>query len=182
MLGEGAAVVLLEELEACRARGAVPLAELIGYGTTSDAHRVTDEPADARGSIAAMRAAIADAGISQDAVDYVHAHGTATQMNDRTESLAIRQVFGHHARRLPVSSSKSMIGHLVAAAGSVQLVTSILALRNNLVPPTINYQQADPACDLDYVPNQARRAPLETVMSNCFGFGGQNACLIARKM
>jgi 3-oxoacyl-[acyl-carrier-protein] synthase II len=182
MLGEGAGVLLLEELGACRARGAVPLAEVIGYGDTSDAHRVTDEPADAHGSIAAMRAAIADAGIPQDAVDYVHAHGTGTVMNDRTETFAIRQIFGHHAARLPVSSTKSMTGHLIAAAGSVQLVISVLALRNNLLPPTINFAQPDPECSLDCVPNTARHASLEVVASNSFGFGGQNACLIVRKI
>jgi 3-oxoacyl-[acyl-carrier-protein] synthase II len=182
MLGEGAGVVILEELEACLGRGAMPIAELTGYGCTSDAHRVTDEPADAHGSIAAVRAAIDDAGISADAVDYVHAHGTGTTMNDRTETLAIRRVFGHHAERMPVSSTKSMIGHLIAAAGAVQLIVSVLALQNGAVPPTINYVEADPECDLDYVPNTARHAGLETVASNCFGFGGQNTCLIARKI
>jgi 3-oxoacyl-[acyl-carrier-protein] synthase II len=182
MLGEGAGMFILEELEACRARGGVPLAEVAGYGCTSDAHRLTDEPADAHGSIAAIRAAIQDAGISSDAVDYVHAHGTGTNMNDRVETLAIRQTFGHHAERVPVSSTKSMIGHLIAAAGAVQLVVSVLAMRNGIVPPTINYSDPDPDCDLDYVPNTARRAALDSVMSNCFGFGGQNACLIVRNI
>lgn len=182
MLGEGAGMFILEDLETCRARGGVPIAELTGYGCTSDAHRLTDEPEDAHGSIAAMRAAIHDAGISSDAVNYVHAHGTGTMMNDRIETLAIRQTFGHHAQRIPVSSTKSMTGHLIAAAGALQLAISVLALRNGVVPPTINYSQPDPDCDLDCVPNTARRAAIDTVMSNCFGFGGQNACLIVRSM
>jgi 3-oxoacyl-[acyl-carrier-protein] synthase II len=181
MLGEGAGMFVLEELEACRARGGVPIAEVIGYGCTNDAHRVTDEPADARGSIAAMRAALSDAGIPADAVEYVHAHGTGTMMNDRIETLAIRQTLGHHASRIPVSSTKSMTGHLIAAAGAVQLVISVLAMQNGVVPPTINYSEPDPECDLDYVPNTARPATFNIVMSNCFGFGGQNACLITRK-
>jgi len=180
MLGEGAAVFILEELECARARGARPLAELAGYCTTSDAHRLTDEPADARGSVAAMRGALADAGVPADAVDYVHAHGTGTEMNDRVETFAIRQVFGHHASHLPVSSSKSMTGHLIASAGAVQLAASILALRAGLIPPTINYRDPDPACDLDCVPNQTRAASLQTVLCNTFGFGGQNACLLVR--
>jgi 3-oxoacyl-[acyl-carrier-protein] synthase II len=182
LLGEGAAVLLLEELEMCLARGGVPLAEIIGYGATSDAYRVTDEPEDARGCIAAMRAALADSGIPQDAVDYIHAHGTGTPMNDRTETLAIRRVFGHHADRVPVSSTKSMLGHLIAAAGAVQLVTTVLALRDGLLPPTINYAEPDPECDLDCVPNHARAAALEIAVTNCFGFGGQNACIIVRRM
>lgn len=182
MLGEGAGMVILETLDSCRARGVTPIAELIGYGCTSDAHRVTDEPADAHGSIAAVRAAIDDAGISVDGVDYVHAHGTGTIMNDRTETLAIRQVFGHHTQRMPVSSTKSMIGHLIAAAGAIQILISVLAIKNGVVPPTINYGEFDPECDLDCVPNTARRARLETVASNCFGFGGQNTCVIARNI
>ena len=182
LLGEGAAVLVLEALETCLARGGVPLAEIVGYGATSDAHRVTDEPEDARGSIAAIRAALSDAGIPADAVDYVHAHGTGTPMNDRTETLAIRRVFGHHADRLPVSSTKSMMGHLIAAAGAVQLVATILALRDGLLPPTSNYEQPDPECDLDCVPNHARAANIEIALANCFGFGGQNACLLARRM
>ncbi|HEU4930175.1 MAG TPA: beta-ketoacyl-[acyl-carrier-protein] synthase II, partial [Candidatus Krumholzibacteria bacterium] len=145
---------------------------------TSEAYRLTDEPPDARGTIAAMQQALRDARIPADAVDYLNVHGTGTAMNDRTETYAIRRAFGHHADRMPVSSTKSMIGHLVAAAGAAELAACVLAIGRSTIPPTINYEVADPECDLDCVPNHARDARLRIVASNSFGFGGQNACLI----
>jgi 3-oxoacyl-[acyl-carrier-protein] synthase II len=178
MLGEGGAIFVLEEKNACERRGATPLAEIIGYGTTCDAYRLTDEPPDARGSIEAMQLALKDSGLDSKAVNYINAHGTGTQMNDRTETFAIKTVFGGTVP--PVSSTKSMIGHLVAAAGVVEATACLSALERQALPPTINYAESDPQCDLDYVPNDAREASLEVVMSNSFGFGGQNSCLIFR--
>jgi 3-oxoacyl-[acyl-carrier-protein] synthase II len=181
MLGEGGAILLLEELGACKARGGEPLAELLGYGTTCDAFRLTDEPPDARGSVAAMRLALTDASLNGSAVDYVNAHGTGTRMNDKTETLAVKQVFSGSPVP-PVSSTKSMIGHLVAAAGAAEAAACLDALERQAMPPTINYQEPDPECDLDYVPNEARVGKLQVVMSNSFGFGGQNACLVFGKL
>lgn len=180
MLGEGAVVVILEEEQHCRRRGAQPYAEVIGYANTSDAYRLTDEPPDARGSIQAMTAAIEDAALDPSSITYVNAHGTGTKMNDRTETYAIRTVLGENAYGVPVSSTKSMIGHLVAAAGAIEFITCVLALKYQTVPPTINYEEPDDACDLDYVPNEAREMPLNVILSNSFGFGGQNACLLIR--
>lgn len=177
MLGEGGAILLLEEYEACRKRGGDPIAELIGYGTTCDAYRLTDEPPDARGSIDAMRLAISDTGLTARDVDYVNAHGTGTRMNDKTETFAIKQVFADSPVP-PVSSTKSLIGHLVAAAGAAEATACLVALERQAIPPTINYEEPDPDCDLDYVPNEARDAKLKVVMSNSFGFGGQNSCLL----
>ncbi len=181
MLGEGAAVFLLEELDHCRRRGAEPYAEVLGYASTCDAFRITDEPPDAHGSIAAMTGALEVAGIRPEEVDYINAHGTGTPLNDRMETLAIKAVFGEASSRIPISSTKSMIGHLVAAAGAVELAACVLALEHQVIPPTINYREPDPACDLNYVPNTAQRAALNVVLSNSFGFGGQNACLVIRK-
>ncbi|MEE9598099.1 MAG: beta-ketoacyl-[acyl-carrier-protein] synthase family protein, partial [Acidiferrobacterales bacterium] len=180
MLGEGAAVVILEEEQHCRRRGAQPYAEVIGYASTSDAYRLTDEPPDAWGSIQAMTAAIEDAAIDPSLITYINAHGTGTKMNDRTETHAIRTVLGENAYGVPVSSTKSMIGHLVAAGGGIEFVTCVLALKYQTVPPTINYEEPDDACDLDYVPNEAREMPQNVILSNSFGFGGQNACLLIR--
>ncbi|UCG72476.1 MAG: beta-ketoacyl-[acyl-carrier-protein] synthase family protein [Chromatiales bacterium] len=180
MLGEGGAVFVLEDYDNCKKRGAVPYAEIIGYANTCDAFRLTDEPAEAWGSIEAMRLALADAGIDASELDYINAHGTGTKLNDRTETFAIKSVM-QQAPVPPISSTKSMIGHLVAAAGAVEAVASVQALEKQVIPPTINYQHPDPDCDLDYVPNEAREAQLRTVMSNSFGFGGQNASLIFRK-
>jgi len=178
MIGEGAAVVILEELEHCRRRGGTPYAEVLGYCATNDAFRLTDEPPEAWGSIAAMRGALNDAGVEAGQVDYINAHGTGTRMNDSTETHAIKMVLGKDAYRTPISSSKSMVGHLVAGAGAIEFAACVLAVRNQKVPPTINYRHPDSACDLDYCANVARDAHLNVVMSNSFGFGGQNACLV----
>jgi 3-oxoacyl-[acyl-carrier-protein] synthase II len=182
MIGEGAAVFILESLESCRKRGAVPYSEIIGYAASSDAFRITDEPPEAWGSIEAMKMALSDAGIEAQQIDYINAHGTGTRMNDKNETFAIKSVFGKKAYIIPISSTKSMIGHLVAAAGAVEFAACILALKHNLAPPTINYQYPDPECDLDYIPNCAREIKLDTILSNSFGFGGQNACLILKRM
>lgn len=181
VLGEGAAFLVLETAEHARRRGASVLAELAGYGSACDAWRVTDEAPDGRGAVAAMRRALADAGLRPEDVDYVNAHGTATPMNDRVETRAIRAVFGAHAERLRVSSTKSMIGHTISAAGAIELATTVLALRDQVAPPTINYRTPDPECDLDYVPNRPVAARLRAALSNSFGFGGHNDCLVVRE-
>jgi len=180
VLGEGAGILILEEYENARRRGARMLAEVIGYGSTADAFRVTDIHETGRGAIAAMRAALEDAGLQPRDIDYINAHGTGTEENDKLETLAIRTVFGARARQIPISSVKSMLGHLIAGAGAVELITCVLAIRDGMIPPTINYQYPDPNCDLDYVPNQARRAAVRTALSNSFGFGGQNDTLVVR--
>ena len=181
ILGEGSGIVILEELEHARARGAQIYAEVIGYGSTGDAFRITDTHPEGRGAIAAMKGALADAGVAPRDIDYISAHGTSTTVNDKVESLAIREVFGGEDCNVPVSSIKSMLGHLIAAAGAVEAITCLLAMRDSMLPPTINYENPDPDCDLDYVPNEARPCPAGTVMSNSFGFGGQNICLVLRK-
>lgn len=180
VLGEGSGILILEEYETAKRRGARMYAEILGYGSTADAFRVTDIHEDARGSSAAMRAALADANVSARDIHYVSAHGTGTEENDKLESLAIRKVFGDIAKNVPVSSIKSMMGHLVAAAGAVELITCVLAIRDQVLPPTSNYENPDPNCDLDYVPNYARKARVVTALSNSFGFGGQNDTLVVR--
>jgi len=180
VLGEGAGILILEEYESARRRGARMLAEIIGYGSTADAFRVTDMHEEGRGAIAAMRGALDDAGVRPEEIDYISAHGTGTEENDKVETLAIRRVFGEYAKKVPVSSVKSMLGHLIAGAGAVELITCVLAIRDGMIPPTINYREPDPNCDLDYVPNQARKARVRTCLSNSFGFGGQNDTLIVR--
>jgi len=180
VMGEGAGFLVLEEAEHARARGARPLAELAGWGSTCDAYRITDEAPDGQGAVRAMRAALADARIQTTDVGYVNAHGTSTPMNDRVETAALRQVFGSHADRLLVSSTKSMIGHTISAAGAIELITTVLALRDQVAPPTINYQVPDPDCTLNYVPNTPVAAPIRAAISNSFGFGGHNDCLLVR--
>jgi 3-oxoacyl-[acyl-carrier-protein] synthase II len=178
VLGEGAGMLILEELEHARKRRAKIYAELTGYGTTADAFAVTDSHETGRGAIACIEGALRDSGLPPSAIGYINAHGTSTQVNDRVETLAIKRVFGDDSYRIPISSSKSMLGHLIAAAGAVELIISIMALRRGVLPPTINYETPDPDCDLDYIPNVAREQKVRHVLSNSFGFGGQNISLI----
>jgi 3-oxoacyl-[acyl-carrier-protein] synthase II len=178
VLGEGAAMVVLEELEHAKRRGAHIHGELIGYGSTADAYRITDTHPEGRGASSCIRLALADAGLGLYDIDYINAHGTSTSVNDRVETLAIKTVFGEHAYQIPVSSTKSMMGHLIAAAGATELIVCLLAIRDGMLPPTINYENPDPDCDLDYVPNKARAGKCDRALSNSFGFGGQNISLI----
>ena len=178
VLGDGAGMLMLESLDSARARGARVYCELSGFGMSGDAYHMTSPPEDGRGAAAAMQQALSDASLNPGDVGYVNAHGTSTEAGDLAESLAIRQVFGHHADDLAVSSTKSMIGHLLGAAGSVEAILSILALQHNVAPPTINLQNPSPGCDLNYVPNQAQERPIEHALSNSFGFGGTNGSLI----
>jgi 3-oxoacyl-[acyl-carrier-protein] synthase II len=181
VLGEGAAMVVLEEMERAVRRGAPIYAELIGYGSTSDAGHITRPSLE--GQARAMSEALKEAGLLPEDIDYINAHGTATQWNDRLETQAIKKVFGDYACNVPVSSTKSMHGHTMGAAGAIEFIVSLLAIKNQAVPPTINLDQPDPECDLDYVPNIGRKGvKVNTVMSNSFAFGGTNAVLIARKM
>lgn len=177
VLGEGSGMLVLEELEHAKKRGATIYAEITGYGSTADAFRVTDSHPDGRGAVACVSQAMADSGLSPDQIGYVNAHGTSTQVNDRAESLAIKQVMGERAYQIPVSSSKSMLGHLIAAAGAVELITCVMTILRGVIPPTMNYETPDPDCDLDYVPNQAREQKVDHALSNSFGFGGQNISL-----
>ena len=178
VIGEGAGLLVLEELEHAKARGANILAELTGYGSTADAYRMTDPHPQGRGAIRAMQDALTDSGLMPTDIGYINAHGTSTQANDSAETAGIKTVFGPYAYKLPISSSKSMLGHLIAAAGVVELAITVMALRKGVVPPTINYQTPDPECDLDYVPNQAREVRFKHALSNSFGFGGQNIALV----
>lgn len=182
VIGEGAGVIVLESLEHARARGAEILAEVVGYAMTCDAHHITSPTPGGTGGAEAMRLALADARIEAADVDYVNAHGTSTQANDSNETAAIKSALGERAYRIPVSSTKSMTGHLLGGSGGIEAVAAVLAIGHNLVPPTINYQNPDPACDLDVVPNQAREQTLNVVLSNSFGFGGHNVCLAFRRI
>jgi 3-oxoacyl-[acyl-carrier-protein] synthase II len=182
VVGEGAAILVLEALEQARKRGASIYAEIIGYGSTDDAFHITAPAENGAGAAACMRQALASAGLAPEQIDYINAHGTSTPLNDVTETRAIKAVFGQHAHHVPVSSTKSMTGHLLGAAGALEAALSIKALQANTVPPTINLDDPDPQCDLDYVPHRAREMQLNTVMSNSFGFGGHNACLIFKKL
>lgn len=181
VIGEGAGILILEELEHAKARGARIYAEIVGYGMSGDAFHVTMPDETGSGAIRVMRRAIKDAGIGPEQIGYINAHGTSTPYNDKFETLAIKQVFGEHAYKLAVSSTKSMTGHALGAAGGIEAVFSVLTLRDNLLLPTINYEHPDPDCDLDYVPNEPRHAEVEYVLSNSFGFGGTNACLIFKR-
>jgi len=181
VMGEGAGVLILEELGRALRRNARVYAELVGYGMTSDAYHVAAPAPDGDGAIRVMRRAIEDAGIGPDAIQYINAHGTSTELNDKTETAAIKAVFGDHARRLAVNSTKSMTGHLLGAAGGLEAGVTALAIYHQIMPPTINYEFPDPDCDLDYVPNTARKAEIVHGLSNSFGFGGTNASLILKR-
>lgn len=178
VLGEGAGMLVLEELEHAKARGAQIYGEIIGYGSSADAYRITDIHPEGRGAIACINMALKDAGLNTDQIDYINAHGTSTKVNDQVETMAIKGSLGADAADSPVSSVKSMMGHLIAAAGSVEAITCLLAIRDNVMPPTINYKTPDPVCDLDYIPNEAREKVVRRTLSNSFGFGGQNISLI----
>ena len=180
MVGEGAGILVLEEAERALERGATPYAELIGYGMSGDAFHITAPAGDGNGAVRVMRAALTEAGAAPETVDVVNAHGTSTQMNDRIETGAIREVFGDHADRMLVSSTKSMTGHLLGGAGGLEAGIGCLTIRHQLVPPTINHEDPDPDCDLDIVPNTARPARVRSLLSNSFGFGGTNAALLFR--
>jgi nodulation protein E len=179
VLGEGAAVAVIESLERARARGAEILAELVGFGMSSDAGDIVLPSAE--GAAAAIKGCLADAGLAPEDIDYINAHGTGTAANDITETKAIHAVMGDHAKRLAVSSTKSMHGHALGAAGALELAATVIALREGFIPPTANFTEADPQCDLDYVPNQARQQRIDVAMSNSFAFGGQNAVLALRR-
>jgi 3-oxoacyl-[acyl-carrier-protein] synthase II len=181
VLANGAGVVVVEELEHAKARGAPVFAELIGFGMSGDAYHMTAPPADGEGAARCMKIALSDAGINPQQVDYINAHGTSTMLGDRAESDAVKTIFGDHAYRLAVSSTKSMTGHMLGAAGGAEAVFSVLAMRDGVVPPTINLENPGEGCDLDYVPNEAKELPIELVMSNSFGFGGTNGTLVFRK-
>jgi 3-oxoacyl-[acyl-carrier-protein] synthase II len=181
VLGEGAGMIILESLDHAKSRGAPIYGEVVGYGSTADAFRITDTHPEGRGAISCMKMALADAGLGLDSIQYINAHGTSTSVNDRVESLAIKQVFGEQAYKIPVSSTKSMMGHLIAAAGATELIYCLLAVRDNVLPPTINYENPDPECDLDYIPNAAREARCDVALSNSFGFGGQNITVICKR-
>lgn len=180
VLGEGAGILVLEELEHAKRRGAEIYAEFVGFGMTSDAHHITAPEPSGKGPARAMTDALADAGVSVEEVDYVNAHGTSTPLNDAMETRAIKAAFGEHARGMAISSSKSMVGHMLGASGGVEAGATALSLKYQVVPPTINYEEPDPECDLDYVPNEAREAKLRVAMSNSFGFGGHNATVVLR--
>jgi 3-oxoacyl-[acyl-carrier-protein] synthase II len=181
VIAEGAGIVVLEELEVALARRAKIYAEVTGYGMTADAYHMTAPDPEGRGVVNCMRMALRDAGIAPEAVNYINAHGTSTPYNDKHETSAIKQVFGEHAHQLAVSSTKSMTGHLLGAAGGVEAALCALALLEGIIPPTINYEHPDPECDLDYVPNHTRHIDIENVLSNSFGFGGTNACIVLKK-
>jgi 3-oxoacyl-[acyl-carrier-protein] synthase II len=181
IMGEGAGVVILEDLEFAKKRGARIYAEVIGYGASSDAYHITTPAPNGEGAARCMKMALKDAGIAPTEMGYINAHGTSTKFGDELETIAIKTVFGDHAYKVPVSSTKSMTGHLLGAAGGVEAVISVLAMDRGVLPPTINLENPDPECDLDYIPNTARKAQVEVTMSNSFGFGGTNACVIFRK-
>ena len=182
VMGEGAGILILEEYESAKARGAKIYAELVGYGATDDAYHITSPHECGEGAYECMKIALEDAGIKPEEVDYINAHGTSTPLNDKTETLAIKQLFGEHAYKLKISSNKSMIGHLLGAAAAVEAVATIKTIETGIIPPTINLENPDPECDLDYVPNKAVEYPVRVAMSNAFGFGGTNATLVFKKL
>jgi 3-oxoacyl-[acyl-carrier-protein] synthase II len=181
VFAEGAGMVVVERLERALERGATIHAELIGYATSSDAFHITQPDPEGKGAQRTMRWALADAGIQPAEVDYINAHGTSTRLNDAIESAAIKHVFGDHARRVPISSTKSMIGHTIGGSGAIEAIATIQTLKEGMIHPTVNLENPDPECDLDYVPGQARRADVRVALKNSFGFGGQNACLVLRR-
>jgi len=181
IMGEGSGVVVLEDLESAVKRGAKIHAEIVGYGASGDAYHITSPAPNGEGAARCMKMAINDAGVAPTDMGYINAHGTSTKYGDELETMAIKTVFGDHAYKIPVSSTKSMLGHLLGAAGGVEAVISILALEQGVLPPTINLENPDPECDLDYIPHTARKALVDVVMSNSFGFGGTNACLVFRR-
>ena len=181
IMAEGAGIVILESLDSALARNARIYGEIIGFGMTSDGHHITAPETEAKGAIRAIKMALEEGGINPEDVDYINAHGTSTPYNDKIETRAIKEVFGSHSKKLAVSSIKSMIGHTLGAAGGLEFASTLLTLKENIIPPTINYEEPDPECDLDYVPNTARKEEVNVAMSNSFGFGGVNAILLARK-
>ena len=181
VLGEGAGMLILEELEHAKRRRAKIYGEIVGYGSTADSYRITDIHPEGRGAAACIKMAMEDAQVTPEDIDYINAHGTSTSVNDRTETMAIKRALGERAFKTPVSSTKSMMGHLIAAAGAVEAMTCLLAIADDVLPPTINYENPDPDCDLDYIPNQPREDKTKVALSNSFGFGGQNVSLILRE-
>ena len=181
VMGEGAGIVILEELEHAKRRGAKILAEVVGYGTSGDAYHMTAPAPEGEGAARAMANALKDAGVKPEEIDYINAHGTSTKFNDLFETMAIKRVFGEHAYKVKISSIKSMIGHLLGAAGGVEVISSVMTLQTGVIPPTINYEEPDPECDLDYTPNRAVKADVRYVLKNSFGFGGTNACLVLKR-
>jgi 3-oxoacyl-[acyl-carrier-protein] synthase II len=181
VMGEGAGILVLEELESALARGAKIYCELAGYGMSSDAHHMTSPSPGGEGAVRCMRQALRTAFVAPEDVDYVNAHGTSTEANDATETAALKTLLGSHARKVAISSTKSMTGHLLGAAGGVEAVFTVMALKTGIIPPTINYETPDPACDLDYTPNKAVERPLRVAISNSFGFGGTNGCVAFKR-
>jgi len=181
VMGEGSGVLVLESLESAQARGAKIYAEVIGYGASGDAYHITSPPSDGNGAIRAMKAALRSANLQPEDIDYINAHGTSTELNDKTETLAIKTVMGEHAHKVAISSTKSMTGHLLGAAGAIEAIVCAMAIKDSIVPPTINYETPDPECDLDYVPNHARKMDVRVALSNSFGFGGHNGTLIFKR-
>jgi 3-oxoacyl-[acyl-carrier-protein] synthase II len=180
-MGEGGGIVILETEEHAKARGAKIYCELAGYGATNDAYHITAPEPNALASSKGMQLAMEDAGLKPEDIDYINAHGTSTELNDKTETMAIKKVFGEHARKLAISSTKSMTGHLLGAAGAVEIIATALCMENGVIHPTINYEFPDPDCDLDYVPNTARPKQIRAALSNSLGFGGHNATLAVKK-
>lgn len=181
VMGEGAGILVLEELEFAKARGANILAEIVGYGASGDANHITAPAPGGEGAARALRAALKDANLKPEEIDYVNAHGTSTELNDKYETMALKAAFGDHARRLAISSNKSMVGHLLGASGAVEAIATVMSIRHQVAPPTINQENPDPECDLDYVPNRARPLKINTALSSSFGFGGHNAIIVVKK-